>query len=434
MKTESSTKNIHLKRWEKKLRGMGAALVLAVSFCTAFVSVPQTVQAAVSEASNLDELAEIVRKEGMERNGDFTVTFHGSDSEWAELFGERIDFFYYTMITKDDPSTSDDADYLVGNIDFSRDIMEAEVESGKIHFTLTYFESLKETAFVNRTTQEILKELGVEGKSNYEKTKLIHDYVCRLITYVDDTEHASSVYSAYTKGEGLCNSYALCMYKLLTEAGVPCKWIGGTAGTGRDADGHAWNLVQLGGRWYHLDATWDDQEDGIVYDYFLKGSSDLDEANPKQLHKMDAEYYYTDYLKKYPVAQTAFQKGMNDENNPVNTDADKESTREVRYQFAQLVTGQYPDSGKISIRKGKMEDIQLYVTKEAVGLIERVSYQVTKGKNLVKVKNMGLYKDRGVYFEDLEVRGIKKGTAKIRVTVTLVNGQSKNYNFTFKIK
>ncbi|OUO24496.1 hypothetical protein B5F87_19835 [Eubacterium sp. An3] len=33
---------------------------------------------------------------------------------------------------------------------------------------------------------------------------------------------------------------------------------------------HAWNVVRIGGRWYHLDATWGDMEQyGIDHDYFL---------------------------------------------------------------------------------------------------------------------------------------------------------------------
>lgn len=419
-------KNIKIsKNIKKKLISICLTAALACPMFSPVFTEPVSVQAAVQTASNLDELAEIVRKEGMARNEDFTVTFEGTDREWKTLFGERIDFFYYTMVTKDDPTTSDDADYLVGNIDFSKDTMQAEKGKKEIRFTLTYFESADETRIVNKTTKTILKELGVEGKTDYEKTKLIHDYVCRLITYMNDVDTASSVYSAYTRGEGLCNSYALCMYKLLTEAKVPCKWIGGSAGTGRDAEGHAWNLVRLGNLWYHLDATWDDLEDGIVYDYFLKGSKDFDEKDPKRIHTMDDEYYETDYLKMFPIAETAYEKNMS------NTGSANKSDN---YKFSELVIGRYPDSGKASIKKGKMEDIQLVLSQQAVTMVDHIQYKIIKGKNLVKVKNLGLFSDHGVYFEDLEVKGLKKGTAKIRVTVYLKDGRSKNYLFTMKIK
>lgn len=424
-----------LRKWKKTLLSMGMAVALVFSPLTAQAGTG-IVNAAVRTASDLDELAEVVRKEAMARNGDFTVKFSGSDEEWGSLFGDRIDFFYYTLVTKDDPATSDDADYLVGNIDFSKEILQGDTKTRKLRFTLDYFETAQQTEIVNRTTARVLDELGVEGRTNYEKTKIIHDYVCRLITFEDNVKDGSSAYSAYTRGKGLCNSYALCMYKLLTEAGVPCKWIGGEAGTARDAGGHAWNLVQLGDLWYHLDATWDDKEDGITYDYFLKGSRDFDEADDKQTHKLDDEYYYTDYLKRYPIAETAFEIGMDDSNSQ-GTNWGQEpgvGSEQPKYSFQNLVTGKYPESGSFSLKKGKMEDIQLYVTEEALDVIDKVTYKVTNGKNFVKVKNMGFYEDDGVYFADLEVWGKKKGTAKIKVTVTLDNGQSKNYTFTVKIK
>ena len=97
------------------------------------------------------------------------------------------------------------------------------------------------------------------------------------------------------------------MYKLLLEAGVPCHWIGGSAGTGRDSAGHAWNIVKLGDQWYNLDATWDDADnDKISYDYFLKGTADFDEADTSQVHTMDNEYYESSYLTDFPIAETSY--------------------------------------------------------------------------------------------------------------------------------
>ena len=55
-------------------------------------------------------------------------------------------------------------------------------------------------------------------------------------------------------------------------AGIPCEYVSGYA-TG----GHAWNLVEIDGEWYHVDTTWDDpipnREGYVRYDYFLKSDS-----------------------------------------------------------------------------------------------------------------------------------------------------------------
>ena len=64
---------------------------------------------------------------------------------------------------------------------------------------------------------------------------------------------------------------------------IPCTLV---IGKGRNAQGqtenHAWNYVQLGNKWYAVDATWDDpiSNTGWVSQssrarYFLKGSNDM---------------------------------------------------------------------------------------------------------------------------------------------------------------
>ena len=51
---------------------------------------------------------------------------------------------------------------------------------------------------------------------------------------------------------------------------IALKYLDGAA-----RDCHAWNLVQIDGAWYHVDATWDDPTPDragyIRYNYFLKG-------------------------------------------------------------------------------------------------------------------------------------------------------------------
>ena len=49
--------------------------------------------------------------------------------------------------------------------------------------------------------------------------------------------------------------------------------IGGTVVQNNVREGHMWNGVQIGGRWYLVDATWDDKADTISYQYFLAGDT-----------------------------------------------------------------------------------------------------------------------------------------------------------------
>lgn len=408
--------------------GMAAALTASMLMST-------TALAADFTAKNLKELETIVSEQGVARNGDFTVKFDGTDAEWDVVNSSDCGFYYYNLIKKDDPGTSDDSDYLIGNIDFSQNYFDIN-EKEELHFTFKYFETKEQTDYVNAETGKILDQLGVASMSNYNKVKTIHDYVCKMITYTGGSDPlVSTVYGAYKNGKGLCNSYALCMYKLLTEAGVPCKWIGGGAGTGRDADGHAWNLVMLGDKWYNLDATWDDGEDGTIsYDYFLKGSKDFDEADPGQVHKMDDEYYTTNYLKDYPIAETKFVEGSDDSNTktPSASEEQKQET-DSAYDFDQIVKSTYPDNNKLTIKRKKTDDLQLVLSLDYTDVVQSVDYKVLSGKNKIKVLSCDIY-DNDDFFADVEIKGAKKGKAKVAVVLSLTNGESREYVFQIKVK
>lgn len=59
------------------------------------------------------------------------------------------------------------------------------------------------------------------------------------------------------------------MYKYFMDIiGVPCTVIIGTCTNG---ERHAWNIVEFGGEYYQLDATWDDPVGGeqkLHHNYF----------------------------------------------------------------------------------------------------------------------------------------------------------------------
>lgn len=124
---------------------------------------------------------------------------------------------------------------------------------------------------LNERLDSILSEID-DGMTEYQRERLIHDKVLNNCVYKTGISSANdgwqyfSVYGALVEGEAVCEGYAKSMQVLLTRAGIPCSTVRG------DADGiaHMWNVVQLGGEWYHLDPTWDDNDkDGIVnYEYF----------------------------------------------------------------------------------------------------------------------------------------------------------------------
>ena len=73
-------------------------------------------------------------------------------------------------------------------------------------------------------------------------------------------------------------AYALLFEKMMELVRIPCYYIVGHAEGEGDA-GHAWNMVQLDGEWYHIDATWGDlgktERFNICYQYFLLSDNEI---------------------------------------------------------------------------------------------------------------------------------------------------------------
>lgn len=160
---------------------------------------------------------------------------------------------------------------------------------GTTHYiTLTmqgadYYTTAAQEQELNTKVQQILQQLNLDGKSDYEKVFAVYDYVCKNVRYSEDVfqsgtgtnpppEHFKyySAYGALVQGEAVCQGFAIAMYRLLLELGIDNRLI--------DGDNHGWNIVKLGNLYYCLDATWDSDTyhlgDGN-YKYFLKGASDF---------------------------------------------------------------------------------------------------------------------------------------------------------------
>ena len=212
-------------------------------------------------AKSAKSAAKKIRKYMLKRKKTFTVTLSWSNLNTADVLRAIGEI--------DNKKTSDDADFLMGSVLYIGysgyyNRKNKMVTKWKVGYT----ENASQVKKINKASKKILKELNVSGMSDVAKVKTIHDYVVGLVTY----DESLSDYSAYgglvaKKHSTVCQGYALIMYKLLTDAKVPCHYVTGDVG-----GAHAWNIVKINKKWYHLDTTWDDPSYYPIYDYFLKGS------------------------------------------------------------------------------------------------------------------------------------------------------------------
>jgi hypothetical protein len=107
----------------------------------------------------------------------------------------------------------------------------------------------------------------IEGRESdpFLKVKAVHDYVADRVAY-DAPSYVAKRYppqdaeTVFRTRKSVCAGYAYLFEAIAKAAGIEAYYVGGEArgdGTGEAGEGHAWNAVRIGGRYYLLDATWD---------------------------------------------------------------------------------------------------------------------------------------------------------------------------------
>ncbi len=94
---------------------------------------------------------------------------------------------------------------------------------------------------------------GMPTGSDYEKELYLHDALIKKVTYTYSKLEEQNGYTTLVEGKGVCAGYAFALQYLLMRAGIQSYYVVGYAG-----ESHAWNLVKIDGKWYYVDATWDD--------------------------------------------------------------------------------------------------------------------------------------------------------------------------------
>jgi len=142
---------------------------------------------------------------------------------------------------------------------------------GQLEVSFEYFTTADEEIVLDSLAQQFV--VLTEGMTDYQKVRYVHDFLCNLIVYDHDTVNGladyRSAFDAFAYGRSVCSGYAMLFQRIMDTLNVPCRCWGGYINGG---GAHMWNIVNLDGLWYHMDATWADQLWGISYSYFLIGT------------------------------------------------------------------------------------------------------------------------------------------------------------------
>lgn len=155
---------------------------------------------------------------------------------------------------------------MVTSVTLKYNMTKAQRDAAQPAFEAEVKKCLKEAAF---------------GKDEYEREKLIHDYLAKTVTYQGGT-HAHDAYGALVDKKAVCEGYSRAFQWLLYQAGVQSLIVEGSSTN--PANGqvvpHAWNMVKIDGKYYHVDVTWDDASaKEVMYAYFNMTAEQISEGH-----------------------------------------------------------------------------------------------------------------------------------------------------------
>lgn len=110
---------------------------------------------------------------------------------------------------------------------------------------------------------DVIKNLNLDGKSDYDKFKAVTNWIVSNVTYDSHyngkpnipagTEYPHDMTGAVLDKYAVCDGYAGLFYYMANAVGLKALYEDGTSIS--EQKGHAWNLVKMDGVYYYVDPT-----------------------------------------------------------------------------------------------------------------------------------------------------------------------------------
>ncbi|MEG0579870.1 MAG: transglutaminase domain-containing protein, partial [Niameybacter sp.] len=171
-----------------------------------------------------------------------SINADGIDRAYNALLRDHVDLFwvkntsaYYTTIYED-------------YTDFAPNYEHTQEEKAVV-------EASMEAAY-----QEVLTLIPEGEVSTYDKIKTVYEYIIENTEY-KESEDDQNVASVFMNHRSVCAGYASSIKYLLNRMNIECIYAEGNA---LDSGiGHAWNIVNIDGDYYYVDATYGDPDNTV---------------------------------------------------------------------------------------------------------------------------------------------------------------------------
>lgn len=120
--------------------------------------------------------------------------------------------------------------------------------------------------------EAVADAIAIPSGSDADRLRAAHDWVDLNLTYDKETDNAGNAYGAFVEKRAKCDGYSYAINLLCKRMGIQAVCV--TGSVTESGELHAWNMIDMSGRWFYVDATWDDPgfPGAVWYDYFLIGS------------------------------------------------------------------------------------------------------------------------------------------------------------------
>ncbi|MBQ3939830.1 MAG: leucine-rich repeat protein [Oscillospiraceae bacterium] len=156
------------------------------------------------------------------------------------------------------------------------------------------FDQLDGQSFMNyyeeKMADYVIAKVTTSGMTPIQKALHLRKWIIDRADYepgdvYDQKNHTTASVFLHKKSNGkyytVCEGYSRCYQLLMNRVGIKTYLIGSDNIKNPKDMGHAWNMIQLNGKWYHVDVTWDDpayQDPSLCsrYDFFLCSDAKFD--------------------------------------------------------------------------------------------------------------------------------------------------------------
>ena len=197
--------------------------------------------------------------------------------------------------------------YLDTKMQYAVNSSTQNVASANIFYKYSDSEITRMQSAIDAEVNSLLAKITV-GMTDYDIVKLFYDYLAENVVYDEDAANCRDLYGVFVDKRALCGGYAKAFSYLCGKVGIENLTITGDA----DEVPHMWNMVKLGGEWYHIDPTYAVTESQlgpyVRYDYF--GVTDEVISRSRVVYEQDYQYpkatakTYNYYVKNGLVADS----------------------------------------------------------------------------------------------------------------------------------